>query len=261
MKVLMFGWEYPPHVFGGLATANYGISQGLHAQGDIDCVLCLPKPFGDEDRSACKIVAMNAVPIAWRDVDFDYVQQRVGNIMSPEDYFRYRDHIYADFNYMHVNDLGAMEFAGGYPSNLHEEINNYSIIAGVVARAEEFDIIHAHDWLTYPAGIHAKQVSGKPLCIHVHATDFDRSRGKVNPTVYSIEKNGMDNADCIMCVSELTRQTVINQYHQDPRKCFTVHNAVYPLKQELQDIPRPDHTGKEKVVTFLGRITMQKGPE
>ncbi len=162
---------------------------------------------------------------------------------------------------MNVNDLGCMEFAGGYPGNLHEEINNYSVIAGVVARTEEFDIIHAHDWLTYPAGIHAKNVSGKPLCIHVHATDFDRSRGKVNPTVYGIEKDGMDNADCIMCVSELTRQTVINHYHQDPRKCFTVHNAVYPLKEELQAIPRPDHTGKEKVVTFLGRITMQKGPE
>ena len=261
MKVLMFGWEYPPHVFGGLATANFGISQGLHAQGDVDITLCLPHPFGDEDRSACKIVAMNSVPIAWRDVNHDYVQQRVGNIMNPDDYFRYRDHIYADFNYMHVNDLGCMEFAGGYPSNLHDEINNYSIIAGVVARSEEFDIIHAHDWLTFPAGIHAKRVSGKPLCIHVHATDFDRSRGKVNPTVYAIEKDGMDNADCIMCVSELTRQTVIHQYHQDPRKCFAMHNAVYPLKQEWQDIPRPNHKGKEKVVTFLGRLTMQKGPE
>ena len=261
MKVLMFGWEYPPHVFGGLATANFGISQGLHAQGDVDITLCLPHPFGDEDRSACKIVAMNSVPIAWRDVNHDYVQQRVGNIMNPDDYFRYRDHIYADFNYMHVNDLGCMDFAGGYPSNLHDEINNYSIIAGVVARSEEFDIIHAHDWLTFPAGIHAKRVSGKPLCIHVHATDFDRSRGKVNPTVYAIEKDGMDNADCIMCVSELTRQTVIHQYHQDPRKCFAMHNAVYPLRQELQDIPRPDHTGKDKIVTFLGRITMQKGPE
>lgn len=232
MKVLMFGWEYPPHVFGGLATANFGITQGLHAQGDVDITLCLPHPFGDEDRSACKFVAMNSVPIAWRDVDHDYVQQRVGNIMNPDDYFRYRDHIYADFNYMNVNDLGCMDFAGGYPSNLHDEINNYSIIAGVVARSEEFDIIHAHDWLTFPAGIHAKRVSGKPLCIHVHATDFDRSRGKVNPTVYAIEKDGMDNADCIMCVSELTRQTVINQYHQDPRKCFAMHNAVYPLKQE-----------------------------
>ena len=261
MKVLMFGWEYPPHVFGGLATANFGISQGLHAQGDIETILCLPKPFGDEDTSAATIVAMNAVPIAYRDVDYDYVKQRIGNIMSPEMYYRLREHIYADFNYMNVNDLGAMEFAGGYPGNLHEEINNYSIIAGQVARTFDFDIIHAHDWLTYPAGIHAKQVSGKPMCIHVHATDFDRSRGKVNPTVYSIEKNGMDWADCIMCVSELTRQTVINQYHQDPRKCFTVHNAVYPLKKEYDEIPRPDHTGKEKVVTFLGRITMQKGPE
>ena len=261
MKVLMFGWEYPPHVYGGLATANFGISQGLHAQGDVETVLCLPRPFGDEDRSACRIVAMNCVPIAWRDVDYDYVKSRVSDVMNPDYYYRLRDHIYADFNYMHVNDLGCMEFAGGYPSNLHEEINNYSIIAGVVARTEEFDIIHAHDWLTYPAGINAKHVSGKPLCIHVHATDFDRSRGKVNPTVYAIEKDGMDNADCIMCVSELTRQTVINQYHQDPRKCFTMHNAVYPLRQELQDIPRPDHTGKEKVVTFLGRITMQKGPE
>ena len=162
---------------------------------------------------------------------------------------------------MQVNDLGCIEFSGRYPDNLHEEINNYSIVAGVVARSRDFDIIHAHDWLTYPAGIHAKQVSGKPLCIHVHATDFDRSRGKVNPTVYGIEKNGMDYADCIMCVSELTRQTVIHQYHQDPRKCFTVHNAVYPLRQELEDIPRPNHEGKEKVVTFLGRLTMQKGPE
>lgn len=261
MKVLMFGWEYPPHEYGGLATANFGISEGLHAQGDIEITLCLPKPFGDEDHTYAHIVAMNCVPIAYRDVNYDYVKQRIGNLMDPNEYYHFRDHIYADFNYMHVNDLGCMEFAGGYPGNLNEEINNYSVIAGVVARSTEFDIIHAHDWLTYPAGIHAKQVSGKPLCIHVHATDYDRSRGHVNPTVYSIEKDGMDHADCIMCVSELTRQTVINQYHQDPRKVFTVHNAVYPLSAENQAIPRPDHKGKEKVVTFLGRITMQKGPE
>ncbi|MDD6130925.1 MAG: glycosyltransferase family 4 protein, partial [Prevotellaceae bacterium] len=155
---------------------------------------------------------------------------------------------------------GCMGFAGGYPGNLHDEINNFSIIAGVLARSEEFDLIHAHDWLTYPAGVHAKMVSGKPLCIHVHATDFDRSRGKVNPTVYSIEKNGMDHADCIMCVSELTRQTVIHQYHQDPRKCVAMHNAVYPLSEEIRSIV-PNKKPDEKVVTFLGRITMQKGPE
>jgi len=184
--------------------------------------------------------------------------------MSPDLYYDLRNHIYADFNYRYTDDLGCINFSGRYPDNLNEEINNYSIVAGVVARQQQFDIIHAHDWLTYPAGIHAKQVSGKPLVIHVHATDFDRSRGHVNPTVYGIEKDGMDHADCIMCVSELTRQTVINHYHQSPDKCFAVHNAVYPLepgKEEIIAHRLPLKERKERVVTFLGRITMQKGPE
>lgn len=264
MKVLMFGWEFPPHILGGLGTASYGLTKGLSVQPDMDITFCIPKPWGDEDQSFMKIIGMNSVPIAWRDVSWDYVNNRVGSYMDPQLYYDLRDHIYADFNYMYTNDLGCMEFSGRYPDNLHEEINNYSIVAGVIARQQTYDIIHAHDWLTYPAGIHAKQVSGKPLVIHVHATDFDRSRGNVNPTVYSIEKNGMDHADCIMCVSELTRQTVINHYHQDPAKCFAMHNAVYPLAPDLQaivDQRKPSNERKEKVVTFLGRITMQKGPE
>ena len=72
-----------------------------------------------------------------------------------------------------------------------------------------------------------------------------------------MEKNGMDHADCIMCVSELTRRTVINEYHQNPNKVFAVHNAVYPLSQDLQDIPRVEHP-KEKIVTFLGRSLCRK---
>ena len=260
MKVLMFGWEFPPHISGGLGTASYGLTKGFVQQGDVEIKFCIPKPYGDEDNSFLRIVAMNSVPIVWKDVNYDYVNSRVGNVMTPEEYYRYREHIYSDFSNMHTNDLGCMEFAGGYPDNLHEEINNYSIIAGVVARTEEFDIIHSHDWLTYPAGIHAKQISGKKLVIHVHATDFDRSRGNVNPTVYAIEKNGMDNADHIFCVSELTRRTVIEKYHQHPSKVSTLHNAVTPLEKEILDIV-PQKIPGEKVVTFLGRITMQKGPE
>ncbi|MBO7240100.1 MAG: glycosyltransferase family 4 protein, partial [Bacteroidaceae bacterium] len=239
---------------------SYGLTKGFVQQGDVEIKFCIPKPYGDEDNSFLRIVAMNSVPIVWKDVNRDYVDARIGKVMTPEEYYRYREHIYSDFSYMHTNDLGCMEFAGGYPDNLHDEINNYSIIAGVVARTEEFDIIHSHDWLTYPAGIHAKQVSGKKLVIHVHATDFDRSRGNVNPTVYAIEKNGMDNADHIFCVSELTRQTVIHKYHQHPSKVSTLHNAVTPLEQEILDIV-PKKIPNEKVVTFLGRITMQKGPE
>ena len=260
MKVLMFGWEFPPHILGGLGTASYGLTKGMSQQEDMEITFCIPKPWGDEDQSFLRIIGMNSTPIVWRDVDWEYVKGRVGSYMDPQLYFDLRDHIYADFNYLNANDLGCIEFSGRYPDNLHEEINNYSIVAGVIARQQEFEIIHSHDWLTYPAGIHAKQVSGKPLVIHVHATDFDRSRGNVNPTVYAIEKNGMDHADHIMCVSELTRQTVIHKYFQDPKKVSTVHNAVSPLSQEIQDIV-PNKNPKEKVVTFLGRITMQKGPE
>ena len=227
--------------------------------GDMDITFVIPKPFGDEDKHFANIIGASQVPIAWRDVSRDYVEQRIGRVMDPELYYRLRDHIYANFDYMNTNDLGCLEFSGRYPDNLVEEINNYSICAGVIARTIDFDIIHSHDWLTYPAGIHAKQVTGKPLVIHVHATEFDRSRGKPNPTVFGIEKDGMNNADHIICVSNLTRDTVINNYGINPAKVTTVHNAVTPLSQELLDIKM--EKGKDKVITFLGRITMQKGPE
>ena len=255
----MFGWEFPPHILGGLGTASYGLTKGMYDNGDMDITFVIPKPWGDEERSFARIVGANSVPVAWRDVSWDYVQSRIGNVMDPQLYFDLRDHIYADFNYMGTNDLGCIEFSGRYPDNLLEEINNYSILAGVIARTVPCDVIHSHDWLTYPAGIHAKQVTGKPLVIHVHATDFDRSRGNVNPTVFAIEKDGMNNADHIITVSNLTRQTVIEKYGINPEKVTTVHNAVEPLSEEIRNIKMKK--GKDKVVTFLGRITMQKGPE
>lgn len=259
MKALMFGWEFPPHILGGLGTASYGLTKGMHANGNMDITFVIPKPWGDEEKGFATIIGANSTPVAWRDVSWDYVDSRVGKYMDPQLYFDLRDHIYADFNYMRLNDLGCIEFSGRYPDNLIEEINNYSIVAGVIARTVPCDIIHSHDWLTYPAGIHAKNVTGKPLVIHVHATDFDRSRGNVNPTVFAIEKDGMENADHIITVSNLTRRTVIEKYGMPPEKVTTVHNAVIPLDKELLDLPRRTHG--EKVVTFLGRITMQKGPE
>ncbi|MBO5779500.1 MAG: glycosyltransferase family 4 protein [Muribaculaceae bacterium] len=259
MKALMFGWEFPPHILGGLGTASYGLTKGMWECGDMDITFVIPKPYGDEDKSFAKIIGASQVPVAWRDVNRDYVESRIGKVMDPDEYFRLRNNIYADFNYMRTNDLGCIEFSGRYPDNLLEEINNYSIMAGVVARTEQFDIIHSHDWLTYPAGIHAKQVTGKPLVIHVHATDYDRSRGNVNPTVFAIERDGMTYADHIITVSDLTRRTVIEKYGIDPAKVTTVHNAVVPLSEELLNVQA--QKPKEKVVTFLGRITMQKGPE
>ena len=259
MKALMFGWEFPPHILGGLGTASYGLTKGIFENGDMDITFVIPKPMGDEEKTFAKIIGASNTPVAWRDVSWDYVQQRQGHVMDPQTYFDLRDHIYADFNYLNVNDLGCIEFSGKYPQNLMEEINNYSIVAGVIARTAQFDVIHSHDWLTYPAGIHAKQVSGKPLVIHVHATDYDRSRGNVNPTVLGIEKDGMNQADHIITVSEHTRRTVIEKYGISPDKVSTVHNAVEPLPEDYLKIEKTPR--KEKIVTFLGRITMQKGPE
>lgn len=256
----MFGWEFPPHILGGLGTASYGLTKGMSLQNDMDIVFVIPKPHGDEDQSFLKIIGACNTPVVRRDVTPEYLQERLGSTMSPQEYYDLREHIYADFRYLYTNDIGCIEFSGRYPDNLLEEINNYSICAGVIARKEQFDVIHSHDWLTYPAGIHAKNVSGKPLVLHVHATDFDRSRGKVNPQVYSIEKNGMDHADHILCVSNLTRETVIKKYHQNPAKVTTVHNAVEPISKEIEDIV-PIRNINDKIVTFLGRITMQKGPE
>ena len=255
MKVLMFGWEYPPHVYGGLATANFGITEGLHAQGDVDITLCLPHPFGDEDQSYCRIVAMNRVPIVWRDVDYGFVEQRLGGLMTPDYYYRLRDHIYADFGHMNVNELGAMEFAGGYPANLHEEINNYSIIAGVVARTEDFDIIHAHDWLTYLAGVEVKKATGKPLVVHLHASQFDRAGADARGWIYDIEKFGMEQADAVIPVSKYTGTIASGHYAIDPHKIFPIHNGADPVK-----VFKGKKKFPEKLVLFLGRLTAQKGP-
>lgn len=219
MRALMFGWEFPPHILGGLGTASYGLTRGMAQQEDMQILFVIPRPWGDEDQSFLRIIGANSVPVPGR---------------------------------------GCIEFSGRYPDNLVEEIGNYEQVGRELAYREQFDIIHSHDWLTYPAGIAAKQVSGKPLVIHVHATDFDRSRGNVNPTVYAIERRGMDMADHIMCVSNLTRRTVIEKYGQDPSKVSTVHNAVEPLEHPEEFVKHPR---KDKLVTFLGRITMQKGPE
>jgi glycosyltransferase involved in cell wall biosynthesis len=152
-----------------------------------------------------------------------------------------------------------IEFSGKYGPDLFQEIKNYALVAEIIARNNQFDIIHAHDWLTFPAGMAAKKISGKPLVVHVHATDFDRSGGFVNPRVYAIEREGMEMADRIIAVSGFTKNIIIEKYGIPHEKITVVYNAVEPVsdEKEKQLLKGVD----EKIVTFLGRITMQKGPE
>ena len=269
MKVLMFGWEFPPHISGGLGTASYGLTKGMTAMDDMEVIFVVPKVWGDEDQSVVRLIGANKVPVAFRKVFFKgfkksfekiEISSKIVPYTDPDDFWKLsRKEVSAYRMFIQTNNEGMVDFSGKYDINLLDEIYKYSVVASVIAEENQFDVIHAHDWLAYPAGIAAMEVSGKPLIIHVHATDFDRSGGNVNPDVYWIEKRGMDAASKIITVSNLTREIVINKYHIDPSKIETVYNAVEPVSIAEDINIRKGFD--EKVVTFLGRITMQKGPE
>lgn len=271
MRVLMFGWEFPPHIAGGLGTACYGIVKGL-AHNGVETIFVMPSATGDEDSSVANIINASDVPIEMTDTmtvsDFlDKVQfVHIGTNMIPYlDPQKFHDLVEADRK-RQVKDFSVQygrkyKFSGRYGSDLLEEVARYAMVGGTIALShkDEFDVIHAHDWLTYMAGIAAKKLSGKPLVVHVHATSFDRSSdNNIDTRVYDIEKKGMEAADRVITVSDLTRNIVITKYGISPDKVVTVHNAVDFSGRDSVHVTRGV---RDKVVTFLGRITFQKGPE
>jgi glycosyltransferase involved in cell wall biosynthesis len=267
MKVLMFGWEFPPHISGGLGTACFGLTKGM-ARHDVDMIFVVPKAYGDENQEAVRLVNASDITVDmkesefkdyWKRIEYMEIGSNIIPYVSPEEY----ENILSQEELTRISEESVVfarkyDFTGGYKKNLLEEVSRYALVASAIAASKDFDLIHAHDWLTYPAGIAAKYVSGKPLVIHVHATEFDRSGESVNQQVYDIERKGMDEADRIIAVSNWTRNIVIDRYGQSPEKVFTVHNAVEP--SDYKEINGTSHVN-EKIVTFLGRITFQKGPE
>ena len=270
MRVLMFGWEFPPHIAGGLGTACEGIVKGLAYNG-VDTLFVMPSASGDEDQSATTIinasdVAVDTVTSSVEEfldrVKFIHVGSNMVPYVAPEDFANVveeeRRRQVEDFRIQYGQKF---QFSGKYGTNLMEEVARYAIVGGTIAmqHKDEFDVIHAHDWLTYLAGIAAKELTGKPLVVHVHATSYDRGDEKhIDTRVLDIETRGMMAADRVVTVSDLTRGIVINRYHIDPSKVVTVHNAVDFSGREDMEVVRGV---KDKVVTFLGRITFQKGPE
>ncbi len=271
MRVLMFGWEFPPHIAGGLGTACYGMTKGLAANG-VEVLFVMPSASGDEDQSAVRILNASDTPVIENVLDdvnefIDKVQFfRIGTNMipyaDPEDFTRIIENekkmLEKDFR---IQFGKKYKFSGKYGANLMEEVARYAMAGATLAmeHADEFDVIHAHDWLTYLAGMAAKKVTGKPLVVHVHATSFDRgSEENIDTRVYSLERRGMEAADKVIAVSELTRNICINRYGISPDKVVAVHNAVDFSGKGTVDAERGV---KDKVVTFLGRVTYQKGPE
>ena len=270
MRVLMFGWEFPPHIAGGLGTACEGIVKGL-AHNGVDTLFVMPHASGDEDQSATTIINASDVEVTHvsesvseisEHVRFEYVDSNIVPYVDPDEYFAAIDKMRRESRTSTVVGFGQkFNFSGKYGANLLDEVARYAMVGGTIAvqHKDEFDLIHAHDWLTYLAGIAAKELTGKPLVVHVHATSYDRgSDDMVDTRVLAIEKKGMMAADKVITVSDLTRGIVINRYGIDPSKVVTCHNAVDFSGRENLTVERGI---KDKVVTFLGRITFQKGPE
>lgn len=267
MKVLMFGWEFPPHISGGLGTACFGLTKGL-MKHDVEVLFVVPKAYGDENQEAVRLINASDISIDFKDSKYEEYWRRItymeigSNLIpyvGPEEFKRITEageleSLVSEDTILSKN----FEFSGKYGTDLMDEVKRYALVASAVAATNDFDVIHAHDWLTYSAGIAAKSVSGKPLVVHMHATEFDRSGENVNQNVYDIERHGMEEADRVMAVSNLTRNIVIEKYGINPDKVFTVYNAVEPSDKPNLQYQRGV---REKVVTFLGRVTFQKGPD
>ncbi|WP_172914230.1 glycosyltransferase family 4 protein [Capnocytophaga canis] len=268
VKVLMFGWEFPPHISGGLGTACYGIAKGL-AKHNVNVLFVMPKAGGDEDSSVADIINASDVEMLqnmenieefWKNINFMEIGSNLVPYLDPETFAREREaYLKTGENKETISFKNKFQFSGKYGANLMEEVYRYALVAGTVATNHQFDVIHAHDWLTYSAGIVAKKLSGKPLVVHVHATEYDRGgEHNRNTLVYDIEKRGMEAADIVVTVSNWTRNIVVEKYGINPEKVITVHNAV---DFSAETTEKEERGVKEKIVTFLGRITLQKGPE
>ena len=272
----MFGWEFPPHIAGGLGTACYGMTRGL-ARNDVEVIFVMPRASGDEDERFVKVVNASDVEARYcdskiegaddimRKISFIHIDSNMVPYISPEEFETYREGYERTGKKFWEREGDSWTqrytFSGKYGANLMEEVARYAVVAAEVARQLEgqFDVIHAHDWLTYFAGIAAKRVSGKPLVVHMHATSFDRSSSdNIDTRVYAIERAGMAAADRVIAVSNLTRNIVIEKYNIPAERVVTVHNAVRFAEKDAQ---LPERGVDDKIITFLGRITFQKGPD
>jgi len=251
MRVLMFGWEFPPQISGGLGVACEGLVRGLLQTGT-EVVLVLPRHPHRKPTGRLRILeslspAPAPAPAAPRTIRVRRIASRLDPYPGThvETLVRFDD------------EPAPAEDAPNYGPNLVTDVLRYAERAAAIAREERFDVIHAHDWMTFLAGLEARRVSGKPLVAHVHATEYDRTGGGGDPFVRDVERAGVAGADRVVAVSRYTAALLSREYGVPRRRIRVVHNAIDPA-------PRPWEGGLargEPLVLFAGRLTRQKGPE
>ena len=266
MRVFMLGWEFPPFISGGLGTACYGLTKALDQLG-IKVTFVLPKMVESKYATHVKLLSPSSQMAGalsvreLKNVKFHTIPSSLLPYLTPELYQQKIKEI-LQLKKMHGGTItAASQFIGGadYSGDMYGEVHRYAAIAAQLAQSEQFDIVHAHDWMTYPAAVAVAAISEKPLIVHVHSTEFDRSGEHVNQIIYDIERKGMEQANKVIAVSHFTRNIIISRYGISSEKVEVVYNGVeHNPKSALAET----HIDKnEKIVLFLGRITMQKGPE
>lgn len=279
MRVLMLGWEFPPHISGGLGTACYGITQGLRAKGT-DLVFILPSMKEDKAdpdtclRSASGVPISRALRKAVEKVrreqeqdDFSRMLMRtVGSHLNPYGSYDFgRPGIDPDVLKEDDQEIEEVShFRGGYSEDLMDEVDRFTTAASAVVLEEHMrrkaDVIHAHDWMTYPAAIMASRLSGLPFVAHLHATEVDRCGDHGWDRIYNIEREGLQAAAHVIAVSNRTKQVAIEHYGVDPSKISVVYNGAF-LHDKIPTFTVPDLVKDEKRILFMGRVTYQKGPK
>ncbi|MDI6449062.1 glycosyltransferase family 4 protein [Anaerobaca lacustris] len=268
IRVFMLGWEFPPFISGGLGTACYGLTRAMDQLG-VKVTFVLPKTVESEyvthvkllsPRSRRSAASVTDVEDTLSNVIFRTIASPLQAYANPENYDERVEESLRLRREMIEQGKAEDDFhAGDYSGDMYSEIRRYATMAVRLAREEQFDVVHAHDWMTYPAGVAVAAVTGRPLVVHVHSTEFDRSGEHVNQVVYDIEREGMERADKVITVSHFTRSLVISRYGIAPEKVDVVYNGVE--RNGAWSVGPTSIKRDEKLVLFLGRITMQKGPE
>jgi glycogen(starch) synthase len=281
MRVFMLGWEFPPFISGGLGTACYGLTKAMSGLGT-EILFVLPRPVTSPFSTHVKLLSPRpgsplAAPVTeFRLDEFEHVSFRAIHSQMGDPYARPKrggvvDRTSSSTTTETETESTPSDQPGSvmsppkgtgdhYAGDMFAEIQRYASLASEIARQEEFDVVHAHDWMTFPAGLAVAGIKGVPLVVHVHSTEFDRSGVNVDTRIYDIERRGMHGAMKIIAVSLLTKNIVSHHYGIDPNKVEVVYNAVEVNGNGFDEEKYKIHKD-EKIVLFLGRITMQKGPE
>jgi glycosyltransferase involved in cell wall biosynthesis len=246
-RVLMFGWEFPPFKSGGLGTACYDLTKGLSRRG---VPITFVMPFAPENARA-QFVKLLGTSKWTKDIKLRHVRTLLEPYHSADQY----DAV-----------VKALSGRGGkagdiYGRNMLAEVERFSAVAGEIAAEEPHDVIHAHDWMTYKAGIIARKRSRKPLVVHIHATEFDRTAGNPNHEISKREYEGLAAADLVIANSNWTKQNVIRDYKIPAAKIAVVHWGIEEDRPDYHTHYRSPLNKDEKVVLFCGRVTIQKGPD